>query len=169
MCVVRSGNVEYIDIRIGEHFVIAVIHLADIVFFGKSHSLVVRPVAYGKQISSVFLQSGGCFIGYNACTQYRPVVVFIICSFYKLQKSIGKESFRRRSLYAVNGSPACLNAVCLILPSIILSVYFKVALRMITYGTYIGSLCAYYDVTAVTAFPYLDLALFKYLCGFYVL
>ena len=53
--------------------------------------------------------------------------------------------------------------MCFVLPSIILSVYFKVALRMITYGTYIGSLCAYYDMTAVAALPYLDLALFKYL------
>lgn len=59
--------------------------------------------------------------------------------------------------------------MCFVLPSIILSVYFKVALRMITYGTYIGSLCADYYMTAVTALPYLDLALFKYLCGFYVL
>ena len=76
MRVVRSGYVDYIDIGVSEHFVIAVIHLADIIFFCKSHSLAVRPVTYGKQISSVFLQSGGCFIGYNACTQYRPVVVF---------------------------------------------------------------------------------------------
>ena len=76
MRVVRSGDVDYIDIGVGEHFVIAVIHLADIVFFGKSHSLAVRPVAYGKQISSVFMQSTGCFIGYNARTEYRPVVVF---------------------------------------------------------------------------------------------
>ncbi len=54
MRVVRSGDVDYIDIGVGEHFVIAVIHPADIVFFGKSHSLAVRPVTYGKQISSVF-------------------------------------------------------------------------------------------------------------------
>ena len=76
MRVVRSGYVDYIDIGVGEHFVIAVIHLADIVFFGKSHSLVMRSVAYGKQISSVFLHSGGCFIDYNARTEYHPVVVF---------------------------------------------------------------------------------------------
>ena len=54
MRVVRSGDVDYIDIGVGEHFVIAVIHLADIIFFGKSHSLAVRSVTYGKQISSVF-------------------------------------------------------------------------------------------------------------------
>ena len=54
MCVVRSGDVDYINIGVGEHFVIAVIHLADIIFFGKSHSLAVRSVTYGKQISSVF-------------------------------------------------------------------------------------------------------------------
>ena len=76
MRVVRSGDVDYIDIGVGEHLIIAVIHPADIVFFGKSHSLAVRPVTYGKQISSVFLQSGGCFIGYNARAEYRPVVVF---------------------------------------------------------------------------------------------
>ena len=76
MRVVRSGDVDYINIGVGEHFVIAVIHLADIVFLGKSHSLAVRPVTYGKQISSVFLQSGGCFIGYNACAEYLPAVVF---------------------------------------------------------------------------------------------
>ena len=67
---------DYIDIGVGKYFVIAVIHPADIVFLGKSHSLAVRPVTYGKQISSVFLQSGGCFIGYNTCTRYRPAVVF---------------------------------------------------------------------------------------------
>lgn len=54
MRVVWSGDVDYIDIGVGEHFVIAVIHPADIVFFGKSHSLAVRSVTYGKQISSVF-------------------------------------------------------------------------------------------------------------------
>ena len=54
MRVVRSGDVDYIDIGVGEHFIIAVKHLADIVFFGKSHSLAVRSVTYGKQISSVF-------------------------------------------------------------------------------------------------------------------
>ena len=76
MRVVWSGDADYIDIGGGEHFVIAVIHLADILFFGKSHSLDMRPVTYGKQISSVFLQSGGCFIGYNARAEYRPVVIF---------------------------------------------------------------------------------------------
>ncbi len=76
MRVVRSGDVDYIDIGVGEDFVIAVIHLADIIFFGKGHSLAVRSVTYGKQISSGFLQSGGCFIGYNTCTRYRPAVVF---------------------------------------------------------------------------------------------
>jgi len=54
MRVVRSGDADYINIGVGEHFVIAVIHLADIVFFGKGHSLAVRSVTYGKQISSVF-------------------------------------------------------------------------------------------------------------------
>ena len=76
MRVVWSGDADYIDIGVGEHFIIAVIHLADIVFFGKSHSLAVRPVANGKQISSVFLQSGGCFICDYARAEYRPVVVF---------------------------------------------------------------------------------------------
>ncbi len=54
MRVVWSGDADYIDIGVGEHLVIAVIHPADIVFFSKSHSLAVRPVTYGKQISSVF-------------------------------------------------------------------------------------------------------------------
>ena len=76
MRVVRSGDVDYIDIGVGEHFIIAVIHLADIIFFSKSHSLVMRSVTYGKQIFSVFLQSAGCFIGYNARAEYRPAVVF---------------------------------------------------------------------------------------------
>ena len=76
MCVVRSGDVDYIDIGVGEHFVIAVIHLADIVFFGKSHSLAVRPVTYGKQISSVFWHCGGSFVCDYARTEYRPAVVF---------------------------------------------------------------------------------------------
>ena len=76
MRVVRSGDVDYINIGVGEHFVIAVIYLADIVFFGESHSLVVCPVTHGKQISSVFLQSGGSFVCDNARAEYRPVVVF---------------------------------------------------------------------------------------------
>ena len=57
MRVMRSGDVDYIDIGVGEHFIIAVIHLADIIFFCKSHSFVIRSVTYGKQISSVFLQA----------------------------------------------------------------------------------------------------------------
>ena len=76
MRVVRSGDADYINIGVGEHFVIAVIHPADIVFLGKSHSLALRSVTYGKQISSVFLHCGGCFIGYNTRAEYRPVVVF---------------------------------------------------------------------------------------------
>ena len=76
MRVVRSGDVDYIDIGVGEHFVIAVIHLADIIFFCKSHSLAVRSVTYGEQISSVFLHCGGCFVGYNTRTRYHPAVVF---------------------------------------------------------------------------------------------
>ena len=76
MRVVRSGDADYINIGVGEHFVIAVIHLANIVFFGKSHSLVIRPVTYGKQISSDFLQSGGCFVCDYTRAKYRPVVVF---------------------------------------------------------------------------------------------
>ena len=72
----RSGDVDYIDIGVGEHFIIVVIHLADIVFFGKSHSLAMRPVTYGKESSSVFQHCGGCFIGYNARAEYRPAVVF---------------------------------------------------------------------------------------------
>ena len=76
MRVAWIGDADYIDIGVGEHFVIAVIHPADIVFFDKSHSLAVRSVTYGKQISSVFLHCGGCFIGYNTCAEYLPAVVF---------------------------------------------------------------------------------------------
>ena len=76
MRVMRSGDVDYIDIGVGEHFIIVVIHLADIVFFGKSHSLAMRPVTYGKQISSVFLQSSGCFVCDYTRAEYRPAVVF---------------------------------------------------------------------------------------------
>lgn len=47
--------------------------------------------------------------------------------------------------------------------SIVFFAYLKIALRVIAYGTYIGSLGSYYNVTAVAAFPYLDSALFKYL------
>ena len=90
MCVVRSGDVDYIDIGVGEHFVIAVIHPADIVFFDKSHSLAVRSVTYGKQISSVFLHCGGCFIGYNARAEYRTVVVF--CNMLLLDTAVEKKA-----------------------------------------------------------------------------
>ena len=58
MRVVRSGDVDYIDIGVGEHFIIAVIHLADIVFFGKSHSLAVRPVAYANRFIPLFSIAG---------------------------------------------------------------------------------------------------------------
>ena len=40
---------------------------------------------------------------------------------------------------------------------------------MITYRTYLRSLCSYHDMSAVTAFPYLNFALFKYLCSFNIL
>ena len=33
MRVMRSGDVDYIDIGVGEHFVIAVIHLADMILY----------------------------------------------------------------------------------------------------------------------------------------
>ena len=46
---------------------------------------------------------------------------------------------------------------------IILFSYFEVALRVIANGADLRRLRAYYDMTAVSAFPDLDLALFKYL------
>ena len=47
MRVVWSGDVDYIDIGVGEHFVIAVIHPADIVFSAKATALpcVLLPTA----------------------------------------------------------------------------------------------------------------------------
>ena len=57
MCVVRSGNVDYIDIGVGEHFIIAVIHPADIIFFGKSHSFVIRPVTYANRFFPFFCKA----------------------------------------------------------------------------------------------------------------
>ena len=41
--------------------------------------------------------------------------------------------------------------------------YFKIALWMITYRTYFRRLSSYHNMSAVTAFPYLNFALFKYL------
>ena len=52
---------------------------------------------------------------------------------------------------------------------IILFMYFKIALRMITYRTYIRRLSSYHNMSTVTAFPYLNFALFKYLCSFNIL
>ena len=45
---------------------------------------------------------------------------------------------------------------------------FEVALGMSTNGAELGSFCSYNDVSAVAAFPNLNLALFEYLCGFNV-
>ena len=47
--------------------------------------------------------------------------------------------------------------------------YFKIALWMITYRTYFRCLSSYHNMSAVTAFPYLNFALFKYLCSFNIL
>jgi hypothetical protein len=52
--------------------------------------------------------------------------------------------------------------------SIVFFAYLKIALRVIAYGTYIGSLGSNNDVTAVAAFPYLDSALFKYLGSLHI-
>ena len=52
---------------------------------------------------------------------------------------------------------------------IVLCADFKIALRMITYRTYIRSFCSYHNMSTVTAFPYLNFALFKYLCSFNIL
>ena len=46
---------------------------------------------------------------------------------------------------------------------IILFMYFKIALWMVAYRAYLRSLGSYYNVSAVTAFPYLNLTLLKYL------
>ena len=47
--------------------------------------------------------------------------------------------------------------------------YFKIALWMITYRTYFRRLSSYHNMSAVTAFPYLNFTLFKYLCSFNIL
>ena len=52
---------------------------------------------------------------------------------------------------------------------IILRVNFKVALGMVAGGANLRGFLTDHNVTAVAALPHLDLALFKYLCGFYVL
>ena len=49
---------------------------------------------------------------------------------------------------------------------IILCVHFKIALRMITYRAYRRCFCSYHNMSTVTAFPNLDLALFKHLRSF---
>ena len=53
--------------------------------------------------------------------------------------------------------------------SIILGVDLKVALGMGAGGAQLGSLGADHNVAAVAAFPNLNLALFKHLCGFDIL
>jgi len=63
----------------------------------------------------------------------------MICSFYK---KVSENKAPAGGLY-MPSTEALPVKFGLILPSIILSVYFKVTLRMITYGTNIGSLCAY--------------------------
>ena len=46
--------------------------------------------------------------------------------------------------------------------------YFKIALWMITYRTYLRSLCSYHDMSAVTALPDGNAALLKHLHGLHV-
>ena len=47
--------------------------------------------------------------------------------------------------------------------------YFKIALRVIAYRAYFRCFCSHYDMSTITAFPYFDFALFKYLCSFNIL
>ena len=47
--------------------------------------------------------------------------------------------------------------------------YFKIALWMIAYRAYLWSLCSDYNMSTVTAFPYLHFALLKHLSSFNVL
>ena len=54
-------------------------------------------------------------------------------------------------------------------PLIILCTYFKITLRMIAYRAYLWSLCSDYNMSTVTAFPYLHFALLKHLSSFNVL
>lgn len=62
MRVMWSGNVDYINIGVGEHFVIVIVNLADIVFLDKIQSLAVRSVSDSKEISSVFRHGIGGFV-----------------------------------------------------------------------------------------------------------
>lgn len=46
--------------------------------------------------------------------------------------------------------------------SIVFCAYLKIALGVSAYRAYFGSLCSNNDMTAVTAFPYLDIAILEY-------
>ena len=52
---------------------------------------------------------------------------------------------------------------------IILFMYFKIALWMITYRTYFRCLSSYHNMPAVTAFPYFNFTLFKNFSSFNIL
>ena len=52
---------------------------------------------------------------------------------------------------------------------IVFCVNFKIALGMVAGGADLRCFLTDHDMPAVAALPHLDLALFKYLCGFYVL
>ena len=68
---------DYIDIGVGEHFVIAVIHLADMILYFSAKATALPCVLLPTANRFLpFLALRGCFIGYNARTEYRPVVVF---------------------------------------------------------------------------------------------
>lgn len=53
--------------------------------------------------------------------------------------------------------------------SVIFCVYLEIALRVIAYGANVGSFSANYDVTAVAAFPDLDLTFGEDLSRFHIL
>ena len=52
---------------------------------------------------------------------------------------------------------------------IVFCMYFKIALWVIAYRAYFRCFCSHYDMSTVTAFPYFDFALFKYLRSFNIL
>ena len=84
----------------------------------------------------------------------RLVVVFRV----QTDAGVAKKSRPQGRLFSSLALSACF--------LVILSVDLEVCLRVVADGANVGGLGAYDDVTAVAAFPHLDLALLEHLGGF---
>ena len=75
MRIVRCCNINHINIRVGEHFIVIRIDFADAIFFSKNNCFFMGSIADCINILSILFQSNCHFICNNTCTKYSPVYV----------------------------------------------------------------------------------------------